>query len=63
VLLHERAQVIEQGNRELDGRFSFRPMEGTSMPELIRAEGANFVTGSMLALLAVTLICPVTLAL
>ena len=32
------------------------------MPELIRAEGANFITGSMLALLAVTLICLITLA-
>ena len=51
------------GNPDLAATFSFRPMEERSMPELIRAEGGNFITGSMLALLAVTLICLITLAL
>jgi hypothetical protein len=33
------------------------------MPELIRSEGGNFIAGSILALLAVTLICLIGLAL
>ena len=50
------------GNRTFIATFSFPRME-TTMPELIRAEGAGFITGCLMAFLAVGAIWLLTISL